>query len=81
MGGERGERRESAADLAECGSTVCAIKEGMLRGDISAHKEKAACEPIGKDPEIAAGGVGHKGEEREKGAQPINRCACEDDRR
>jgi len=26
----------------------------MLRGDISTGKEKAACEPIGKDPEIAA---------------------------
>ena len=40
----------------------------MLRGNISASQEEKACEPIGKDPEIAAGGVGHKGEEREKGA-------------
>ena len=32
----------------------------MLRGDISAAEKKKACEPIGKNPEIAAGGVGHK---------------------
>ena len=32
----------------------------MLRGDISASEEETACEPIGKDPEIAAGGLGHK---------------------
>ena len=32
----------------------------MLRGDISAHKQKAACEPIGKNPEVAARGGGHK---------------------
>lgn len=44
----------SLAHLGECGSTVCAIKEGMLRGNISTGKEKAACEPIGKKPEIAA---------------------------
>jgi hypothetical protein len=39
----------------------------MLRGDISAGEEKAACEPIGKKPEVAAGGVGHKRRERERG--------------
>ena len=60
MGGERGERRESAAEFAECRGAVGAFKEGMLRGDIRTHKEKTACEPIGKNPEVAAGGVGHK---------------------
>ena len=44
----------SFAHLGECGSTVGAIKEGMLRGNISTGKEKAACEPIGQKPEIAA---------------------------
>ena len=52
----------------------------MLRGNISAAEKEKACEPIGEKPEVAAGGVGHKGEEREKGARPINKCACEDDR-
>ena len=49
-----GEGCLSLAHLGECGSTVCAIKEGMLRGDISTDKEETACEPIGEKPEIAA---------------------------
>ena len=44
----------SFAHLGECGSTVCTFKEGMLRGDISTGKKKAACEPIGEKPEVAA---------------------------
>jgi hypothetical protein len=47
----------------------------MLSGHISAADEEKACEPIGKNPEIAAGGVGHKRRgEREKGAT-LYRCA------
>jgi len=47
----------------------------MLRGNISAAEEEKACEPIGKDPEIAAGGVGHKrrGEREER---DLIKCAC-----
>ena len=44
----------SFADLGECGSTVGAIKEGMLRGDISTAEKEKACEPIGEEPEVAA---------------------------
>ena len=47
----------------------------MLRGDISTGKEKAACEPIGEDPEIAASGRGHKRGERERRARGVA-CAA-----
>ena len=47
----------------------------MLRGDISAEEQKTACEPIGKKPEVAAGGVGHK-RRREREERDLIRCAC-----
>tara|TARA_Y100000004_G_scaffold51931_1_gene57494 strand:- start:24 stop:407 length:384 start_codon:yes stop_codon:yes gene_type:complete len=64
----------SLAHLGECGSTVCAIKKGMLRGDISTAEEEKACEPIGKEPEVAARRSGHKRGEREKGTGRCLRC-------
>ena len=69
MGGEREreekEGGESAAGLRESRGAVCTFKEGMLRGDISTAEKEKACEPIGKDPEVAASGRGHKRGERE----------------
>jgi len=49
-----GGRCLSLAHLGECGSTVCAIKEGMLRGDISTTEKEKACKPIEEKPEVAA---------------------------
>ena len=44
----------SFAHLGECGSTVCAIKEGMLRGDVNASEGNSETEKGGHDFEIAA---------------------------
>tara|TARA_Y100000004_G_scaffold7734_1_gene8646 strand:- start:216 stop:494 length:279 start_codon:yes stop_codon:yes gene_type:complete len=51
---EREERKESAADLAECGSTVCTLKEEMLRGHVNASQGDGETKQRGHDFEIAA---------------------------
>ena len=63
------ERRESAADLAECWGTVCALKEQMLRGHVNASQGDGETEKSGHDLEIAAtvrSGHKRRGEREER---------------
>ena len=71
----REERRESAADFAKCGSTVCALKEKMLCGNVDASQGDGETEQRGHDAEITATvRRGHKRRGEREGRDLI-RCA------
>jgi len=63
----------SAAGLAECWGTVCALKEEMLSGNVDASKGDGETEKSGHDLEITAtvrSGHKRRGEREERGALP-----------
>ena len=72
----RRERRESAADLGEGRSTVCALEEQMLSGHVDASQGDGETEQRGHDAEITAtvrSGHKRRGEREER---DLIRCAC-----